>query len=315
MATINTAWDHVSQNIFKTYLIMFFFALFTVVIIYVIALGFGYGKTGGFGLIGLALILAGIMNLVSYYFSDQIVLGISGAKEIKHTEDPKLYHLVENLCLAAGLPLPKVYLINDSAPNAFATGRDPQHSAIAVTSGLLDKLNKQELEGVIAHELSHIGNRDTLLMSVVSILIGSIALLSDWFLRSMFWGGDHDSNNKGSAIWIALALLAAVLAPLIATLIQLAISRKRELLADASGVLLTRHPEGLANALLKISADREPLEVANRGTAHLYIVNPLKGLPANRQGQEAKAWFASLFNTHPSLEARVKALKEMTGHF
>ena len=313
MATVNTAWDHVSGNIFKTWVIMFFFSVFTVCVIYIIARGFGYGEVGGLGLIGFALILAGIMNLVSYYYSDKIVLGISGAKLLKHdANEPvgsftskELYHLVENLCIAAGLPVPKIYIIDDSAPNAFATGRDPKHSAIAFTSGILQKLNKQELEGVTAHELSHVGNRDTLVMAMVSVLVGTIALLSDFFLRSMWFGG-RDRNNKGSAIFVILAIAAAILAPIVATLIQLAVSRRREFLADASGVLLTRYPQGLAQALQKISGDREPLEVANRGTAHLYIVNPLKG-------KEAKVWLAGLFNTHPPVEARIKALREMEG--
>jgi heat shock protein HtpX len=175
-----------------------------------------------------------------------------------------------------------------------------------LTTGIIDKLNKQELEGVVAHELSHIGNRDTLLMSVVSVLLGTIALLSDWFLRSMWFSGDDDRDNKGNAVFLVLAIVAAILAPLIATLIQLALSRSREFLADASGVLLTRYPQGLENALVKISADPEPLEAANRGTAHLYIVNPLKG-------NEAGAWLRGLFNTHPPIPARVKALKEMEG--
>lgn len=285
---------------------MLFFSVFTVGIIYILGMGFGYGETGSLGLVGMALILAGLMNFVSYYFSDKIVLGISGAKPIKKSDHPTLYRMVENLCIASGLPLPKIYVISDTATNAFATGRDPKHAAIAFTSGILQKLNKHELEGVIAHELSHVGNRDTLLMSVVSILVGTVALLSDWFLRSLWYGGRGDRDSKSGTIFMVLALVAAILAPIVATLIQLSVSRRRELLADASGVLLTRYPAGLANALLKISKDREPLEVANRGTAHLYIVNPLKG-------QQALGFLASLFNTHPPLEVRVKALKEMEG--
>lgn len=305
MATVKTAWDQVSSNIFKTYLIMFFFSVFTVVVIYVIARGFGYGEVGGLGLTGFALIMAGIMNFVSYYWSDKIVLGISGAKLLKHDENKELYHLVENLCIAAGLPVPKIYIIEDTATNAFATGRDPKHAVICFTTGILSKLNKQELEGVIAHELSHIGNRDTLLMSVVSVLVGTIALLADFFMRSMWFGG-RNREDRNNTVFLIIAIVAAILAPIVATLIQMAVSRRRELLADASAVLLTRYPEGLINALLKISSDKEPLEAANRGTAHLYIVNPLKG-------QEAKAWLAGLFNTHPSVEVRVKALREMEG--
>ncbi|MDD5415841.1 MAG: M48 family metallopeptidase [Candidatus Daviesbacteria bacterium] len=306
MATVNTAWDQVSGNIFKTWLIMFLFSIFAIGVIYVLAMGFGFDRTGGLGFVGMALILVGIMNFVSYYYSDKIVLGISGAKLLKHDVNKEVYHLVENLCIAAGLPIPKIYIIDDSAPNAFATGRDPKHAAIAFTSGILQKLNKQELEAVTAHELSHVGNRDTLLMSVVSVLVGTIALLSDWFMRSMWFGGHDDRDNKGNSIMLVVAIVAAILAPIVATLIQLAVSRRRELLADASGVLLTRYPEGLINALLKISSDKEPLEAANRGTAHLYIVNPLKG-------KDAAGWFAGLFNTHPSIDVRIKALREMEG--
>lgn len=305
MATINTAWDHRSSNLFKTWLIMFLFSLFTVGVIYVIANGFGYGEVGGLGIIGFALIMAGVMNFVSYFWSDKIVLGISGAKSIQKKDNPEVYRTVENLCIAAGLPLPKIYLINDSAPNAFATGRDPKHAAIAFTSGILEKLNKQELEGVTSHELSHVGNRDTLLMAVVSVLVGTIALLSDFFMRSLWFGG-RDRDSKGNTLMVVIALIAAILAPIVAMLIQLAVSRRRELLADASGVLLTRYPEGLASALQKISADKEALEVANRGTAHLYIVNPLKG-------KEAGAWLAGLFNTHPPIETRIRALQQMEG--
>src|SRR3989344_5294294 len=306
MSTINTAWDHRTSNIIKTWLIMFFFAIFTVAVVYLIARGFGYGEVGGLGIVGFALIMAGIMNFVSYFWSDKIVLGVSGAKPIKKEGNPQVYRTVENLCIAAGLPTPKIYIIDDTATNAFATGRDPKHAAIAFTKGILEKLNKQELEGVTAHELSHVGNRDTLVMAVVSVLVGTIALLADFFLRSMWYGGRDDRDSRGNTIFLVLAIVAAILAPIVATLIQLVVSRRRELLADASGVLLTRYPEGLASALLKISSDKEPLEVANRGTAHLYIVNPLKG-------QEAKAWLAGLFNTHPPIEVRVKALREMEG--
>ncbi len=316
MATVNTAWDHVGSNVFKTWLIMLIFSLFTVAVIYIIARGFGYGsprfageagEIGGLGIVGFSLIMAGIMNFVSYFWSDKIVLGVSGAKPIKKVDNPEVYRIVENLCIAAGLPIPKIYIIDDTATNAFATGRDPKHAAIAYTKGILQKLNKQELEGVTAHELSHVGNRDTLVMAVVSVLVGTIALLSDFFMRSM-WYGSHggDRDSKGNTMFMVIAIVAAILAPIIATLIQLAVSRRREFLADASGVLLTRYPQGLANALLKISSDREALEVANRGTAHLYIVNPLKG-------KEAKQWLAGLFNTHPPIETRIKALQEMEG--
>jgi heat shock protein HtpX len=307
MATVNTAWDHVSSNIFKTWLIMFLFSVFVVGVIYVFARAWGYNSTGALGLTGIALIFTGILNIGSFYFSDKIVLSISGAKPVSVQSNRQLYHMVENLGIAAGLPTPKIYIIEDSAPNAFATGRDPKHAAIAFTTGILDKLNRQELEAVTAHELSHVGNRDTLVMTVVSVLVGTVALIADWYMHSLWFGGhDRDSDNKGNAIFMILGIVAAILAPLIATLIQMAVSRRREFLADASGAILTRNPDALASALLKISGDKEPLEVANRGTAHLYITNPLKG-------QDALNSFAKLFSTHPPVQERVKALREMEG--
>ncbi|OGE32137.1 zinc metalloprotease HtpX [Candidatus Daviesbacteria bacterium RIFCSPHIGHO2_01_FULL_44_29] len=285
---------------------MLLFALFVVGVVYIFARGLGYDPGSSLSLMGMALIFAGVMNIGAYYFSDSMVLGISGARKIELKDNRELYHLVENLCIASGLPTPSIYTIEDSAPNAFATGRDPAHSVICFTTGILDKLNKQELEGVIGHELSHIRNRDTLLMSVVSILVGLVALLADWFLRMQWYrGGRRDSEDRGgNGVFLMIALIASLLAPLIATLIQLAISRRREFLADASSALLTRNPEQLAQALLKISADKEPLEAANRATAHLYITNPLKG-------SEVVSGFANLFNTHPPVEKRVAALQAM----
>ena len=305
MATVNTAWDHVSSNIFKTWVIMILFTLFTFAIVYVFAIAFGFGEVGAVGLLGGTFLVIGLMNFFTYFNSDKMLLGMAGAKQIQKHDNPEVFRIVENLCIASGLPLPKIYIIEDTATNAFATGRDPKHAAIAYTTGILSKLNKQELEGVTAHELSHIGNRDTLVMSVVSILVGTIALLADFFMHSL-WYRDNDSDSRGNLVFLVIAIVAAVLAPIIATLIQLAVSRRREYLADASGVLLTRHPSGLASALAKISADTEPLEVANRGTAHLYIVNPLKG-------EAAKAFFSNLFNTHPPIKDRIKALQEMEG--
>ncbi|MBI5399505.1 M48 family metallopeptidase [Candidatus Saganbacteria bacterium] len=258
-----------------------------------------------------ALAFASVSALTSYYFSDKMVLAISGAKEIQKSDNPQLYNIVDNLCIAAGLPSPKVYIIDDSAPNAFATGRDPRHAVVAVTTGLLDKLEKSELEGVIAHELSHIGNYDIRLMTIVAIMAGTVVLLSDFFFRWTWWGGGRDRNEREGGgqirlILFAVAMLLAILAPLIAQVIKLAISRKREFLADANGVLLTRYPEGLARALEKISADREPLEVANKATAHMYIVNPLKG----HEGS-SRNWFAGLFLTHPPVEERIAKLRAM----
>lgn len=308
MAKINTAWDHVSQNVFKTWILMFLFSLFVLGVVYILARGFGYGETGGLGIVGFALVFVGIMNFASYYWSDKIVLGMSGAKELKHDGNKELYHLVENLGITAGLPTPKIYVINDPSPNAFATGRDPKHAVIALTTGIIEKLNKQELEGVIAHELSHVGNRDTLLMSVVAILVGMIAILADFFMRSLWFRG-RDNNREGSnGLFMILAIVAAILAPFAAMLIQLAISRRREFLADASAVLLTRYPDGLENALLKISADKQPLKTATSGTAHLYIVNPFKG-------KNAGGFLMGLFNTHPKIEDRIRALQQMEGKF
>jgi heat shock protein HtpX len=305
MATVNTAWDHVSSNIFKTYLIMFLFSIFAFGVIYLFAEILGFGDLGFMTIFGFSLIFIAISNFISWFFSDKIVLSISGAKPVSLESNRDLYRTVENLCIAAGLPLPKIYIMEDTAPNAFATGRDPKHGVICFTTGILSKLNKLELEAVTAHELSHIGNRDTLMMSVVSVLVGTIALLADFFMRSMWFGGNDRENRSG--LMLAMGIIAAILAPIVATLIQMAVSRRREYLADASGVLLTRHPGALADALRKISSDKEPLEAANRGTAHLYIVNPLKG-------NSALEGFSRLFSTHPPIADRIKALSEMEGN-
>lgn len=260
-------------------------------------------------------------SLISYYFSDSITLALSKAQIIEHKDNPQLYNIVENLCIAAGLPTPKIYIIDDTAPNAFATGRDPEHAVVCVTSGILQKLEKTELEGVLAHELSHIGNYDIRVMTLVVVLVGTITLLADWFLRAQWFGGRRRSNNSeggnlGQWIFI-IGIILAILSPVIATLIKLAVSRQREYLADASGALLTRYPEGLARALEKIDKDQEPLEVANKATAHLYIVNPFKEDrgPSTSLGTTtshgSRGWFASMFNTHPPIEDRVKRLREM----
>lgn len=283
---------------------MFLFSMFVVGVVYTFARAWGFAGPDSLGFVGMALIFTGIMNFFSYFYSDKIVMTISRAKQIQKKDNPVLFRTVENLCIAAGLSMPKVYIIDDSAPNAFATGRNPKHASIAFTTGILDKLSKLELEGVAAHELSHVGNRDTLVMTLVSVLVGTVALLADWYLRSL-WFRDRDSDdNRANAIFMILALVFAILAPIIGTLIQLAISRKREFLADASGALITRNPDSLADALLKISRDQEPLEVANRATEPLYIVNPFKGKQLNIA-------FAKLFNTHPPIEERVRALRAM----
>src|SRR3989338_2277100 len=246
-----TAYTQVSANRFKTWLIMFLFGSFITFVAFVFARGLGFPTPSALGFTGIALIISGLINFFSYYNSDKIVMAISGAKKIQKKDSPEVFRIVENLSIASGLPSPKIYIINDSAPNAFATGRDPKHAAIAFTSGILDKLNKLELEGVAAHELSHVGNYDTRLMTIVSILVGTVALLADMYFRASWFRGDDD-NNRGSAIFMVLAIVMVILAPIIATLIQLAVSRKREFLADASGALLTRNQDSLASALVKI---------------------------------------------------------------
>lgn len=280
--------------------------VFIMAIFFMVMLGLGYVFSLAYNN-SLFLVLAVIISLVqawiSYSYGDKIALSVSHAVEIKHKDNEQIFHIVENLCIAGGLPMPKIYLIPDSAPNAFATGRDPKNASLAVTTGLIEKLNKTELEGVIAHELSHIGNRDILVMTVVMVLVGAIAIMSDFFMRSLWFGGrrSNDRDNSGQILML-VGIVLAILTPIVATLMQLAVSRKREYLADASGALLTRYPEGLASALEKISADKEPLEVANKATAMLYIENPLK---------DHKGWLNSLFSTHPPIADRVKRLRAM----
>lgn len=245
-----------------------------------------------------------VLNLVAYWQSAKIALAMSGAKPVKREENPYFYRLIENLCLTAGLPQPSLYLISSSQINAFATGRDPQHAAVAVTTGALQKLENEELEGVLAHELSHIGNRDILVSTIMVVLAGVIAMLADWFLRMTFWGGDRDDRREGGGLMLLVALAVSLLAPLAAMMVQLAVSRKREFLADASGVLLTRYPDGLANALEKISTDEKPMLQAHTATAHLFLANPFKG-------KASRNWFTRLFMTHPPLEERISILRGM----
>lgn len=298
-----TIYTEIDSNKRSTVVIMILF------VVLISALAYVFGEASGYGWswAGIALIFSGLMSFGSYYFSDKIVLAISRAKEIKKEDSPQIYNLVENLCIGTGLPLPKIYLIEDTAPNAFATGRDPQHAVICLTTGIMQKLDKLELEGVIAHELSHIKNYDIRLMSIVVILVGFVVLLSDWFTRMMWWGGgkkrDRDSGGgQAQAVFMLIGIILAILAPIFAQLIKLALSRQRELLADASAALITRYPEGLARALEKISADTEPLEAANKATAHLYIVNPLK---------DYKGGINKLFSTHPPVADRVARLRAM----
>lgn len=285
--------------------------LIGVFIIVVALLGFVFSQAlNNQAILYLAVGLSLLYTWVSYYNSDKMILAVSKAREVKKKDAPQLYRTVENLAITAGLPTPRVYIIEDSAPNAFATGRDPEHAVIAITSGLLDKLEKPELEGVIAHELSHVGNYDIRLMSLVTVLVSIIALLSDLFLRwGFFLGGDDEGggdNGNGQAIFIIIALVLALVAPIIGLIIQMSVSRKREYLADASGALLTRYPEGLARALQKISSDTKPLEAANKATENLYIVNPMR---ANVEDKRKR--FAGLFSTHPPIEDRIKKLKAM----
>lgn len=275
----------------------------------IIGLGFVFSQAYGTPeILFFAVIFSTVSALISYFFSDKIALSMSGAKEINLQSSPELYRIVENLSITAGLPLPRIYIIEDTALNAFATGRNPKNAVVAVTRGLLEKLDKTELEGVLAHELSHIGNYDIRFMTLVVVLVGIITLLADWMLRMSFFGGKRDNNNSGSPIFLLIGVGLAILSPIIAMLIQLAVSRKREFLADATGALITRYPEGLASALEKIAADHEPLEVANKATAHLYISNPLKD-----HEKDGQSWFAGLFNTHPPIAERIKRLREMGG--
>ena len=296
-------YQHISSNKRKTAVLILAFLLL------ITALGFAFSQAYNEpGILYFAVGFSVFYALISYYFSPQITLAISRAREVDHQANPELYKLVENLAIAAGLPTPKIYIIDDTATNAFATGRDPKHAIIVFTTGIIEKLSRQELEGVAAHELSHIGNYDIRLMTLVVVLVGILTLLADFFLRMSFFGRRRSNSEGGGqvqAIAVIAGIVLALLSPVIATLIQLAISRKREYLADASGALLTRYPEGLASALQKISSDQEPLEAANKATAHLYIANPLK----NKHG--GVGWFAGLFNTHPPVEERIKRLREM----
>ncbi len=294
MATLYTQKD---KNIRLSFLYI------TGFLVFVIGVGFVFAQAmQSSGILYIAVIFSVLTSVASYWWSDRIVLSMSGAKLVEFDDNKELYRIIENLAITAGLPTPKIYTIEDTAMNAFATGRDPEHGVICFTTGILQALSKTELEGVAAHELSHIGNRDTLISTIVVILVGFVALLADWFRHWAWFGGSRDNDNKGQLqiILIVIALILSILAPIAATLIQLAISRKREFLADASGALLTRYPEGLASALEKISGDTEPLEAANRATASLYIANPFKGKKVS-----------SFFMTHPPMEERIAALRDM----
>jgi heat shock protein HtpX len=281
------------------------------------ALGFtiGYGTTGyvegAFGVTTIAIVIAMVLSVGSYFAGDKLVLAASGAKEVSQESAPQLMNVVQEMALSAGVPMPKVYIIDDTAPNAFATGRDPKHASVAITTGLLQKLDREELQGVMGHELSHVRNFDIRFSLLVAVLVGSIALLADFFLRFTFWGGgrrgggDRDRGGGGlAAILFVVAIVLAVVAPFIARLVQLAVSRQREYLADASAVELTRNTSGLETALAKIATDREVLEVANRATQHLYFTNPIKKFESRS---------SNMFSTHPNVVDRINRLRQLSG--
>lgn len=299
-----TIYSQITGNKLKTYAIIFLFIIFVSFFFFLV--GQYTGNSQSYFLIGIIFSL--ITSVGSYFYSDKLVLAMSGAKPADRQLHFNLYTVTENLAIAAGMPTPKLYVIEDNAMNAFATGRNPQHAVVAATTGLLAQLDRSELEGVIAHELSHIRNYDMLVSTIVAVLVGTIAFVADWLMRSFLWGGigGRDNNdNRSNAVSMILFFAMLIIMPLVATLIQLAVSRKRELLADASGALLNRNPDALANALIKISGDRQPLMRASNATAHLFISNPFK------KGSRSASFIANLFSTHPPVEERVKLLREM----
>jgi len=292
--------EEVRKNKISSFFIVSIFIIVIMVGIYAICM---YFDLGAFSIV-FALTFSIIPAIISYYTCDKMVLSLNGARPATHEQDALVDNILEGLCLASGLPKPKLYIIQDSAPNAFATGRNPENAVICLTTGIIDKLDKYELEGVIAHELSHIKNYDILLSTVISVFVGLVVILSDFFSRWMFRSSRRDNdNNSSSAIFALIAIVFLILSPIFATLMQLLISRKREYLADASAVELTRNPDGLINALIKISSDDEPIETANKSTAHLYIVNPFK-----EKRNKSKD---NLMSTHPSLENRINALRNI----
>lgn len=302
-----TVYTHASANIRKTWLLMSLFFILIIGLFWVFSYVYQNPAILWFG-VAFSLVI----NIASYWYSDKLVVALTRAKPVKPEENPELYRVVENLAITAGLPTPKIYLVNDPAPNAFATGRDPKHAVVAVTEGLLQRLDRSELEGVIAHELSHIGNRDVLISTVVVVLAGIVAIVSDMFLRITWFGGfrSRNNDNRAGGVMMAIALIGAILAPLAATLIRLAVSRRREFLADASGVLLTRYPEGLANALRKIASDPRPLKSAQNATAHLFFGNPFKADVSTDPTQARRTpWVVKIFMTHPPIEDRIRALQ------
>jgi len=309
----STFYREIARNRRNSWILVFVVAL----VLAVLGAAIGYASGFGWGGVVIALVVASVMSVGSYFAGDQLVLLSSGAKEVPVANPPdeyqRLVNVVTEMTIAGGLPMPKVYVIDDSAPNAFATGRDPKHASVAVTTGLLKKMDREQLQGVIGHEMSHVGNYDIRFTLLVGVLVGSIALLADWFLRFTFWGGgrrgggDRDRGGGGLAlILFAVAILLAIVAPIIGRMVQLAVSRRRESLADVSAVELTRNPLGLARALRTIAEDPEVLEVANRATQHLYIVNPIKSFEARSK---------SMWDTHPPISERVAVLRSLAGQF
>jgi heat shock protein HtpX len=303
---VRTTYTEIASNRWRTVIVM------TLFVAAIIGLGYVFGYALNLPwLLPLAIIIAIVQSFASYWWSDKVALAINGAHEVDKQQAPELYRLVENLSIASGMPMPRVYIVDDPSPNAFATGRNPEHSAVAVTTGLLGKLDRGELEGVLSHELSHVGNYDILLSSVVVVLVGFVVLLSDFFLRYTFWFGggrrrDSSEGGQAGAIMLVIGIVLALLSPLFAMLIQLAISRRRELLADASGALLTRNPGELADALEKITADPEPMQRVNKATAHMWIASPLRDGDGQTRGR-----IAGLFETHPDPAVRIARLREM----
>jgi heat shock protein HtpX len=289
-------YSEADRNVWKTWLFMIFFLVLIIAIGYVFA-----GVYDSTAILYVAIIFALVMNFFSYWYSDKIVLGLHHAREATREQYFDLYTVTENLAITAGLPMPKIYIIDDPAPNAFATGRNKEHAVICVTSGLMQIMNRTELEGVIGHELSHVGNKDILLSTVVVVLAGFVSILSHIFLRGLWFGGGRSRDNNGGGILMIVGIVLALLSPIAAILIQLAISRKRELLADADGVLLTRYPEGLADALRKLEVYSQPMRTASHADAHLFIANPF-----GKPGQIT--FWQKLFLTHPPIPERLEAL-------
>ena len=299
-----TLYTERSKNIYKTWLLMtIFFGV-------VIGIGWIFSQVyGNSAILYVAVVFSVFMNVLSYWFSDKIVLKMHKAKPVDLKSNPELYRVLENLTIAAGLPMPRFYTIEDPAPNAFATGRNSKNAVVAVTSGLMEKLDRSEIEGVLSHELSHIGNRDMLVSTVAVVLVGFIAILSDMFMRSMWFGAMRsrdDNDSRVGSVMVIVGIALSILAPIIASLIHLAISRRREFLADTSGALLTRYPEGLASALEKISTYSHPMKTASNATAHLFLENPFG---ADSQKSKKTPWLIKIFSTHPPVEERIKVLR------